>query len=443
MNKTPTTFALKSKRVILPDGERPATLLVRDGRIAEIDPLSGRDEPAEDLGELAVLPGIVDTHAHINEPGRTEWEGFETATRAAAAGGITTVIDMPLNSIPATTSLAALKTKAASAEGHCSIDYGFWGGVIPGNSRELRPMIEAGVFGFKAFLCPSGVEEFPHVDEKELRRAMPILAQAQVPLLVHAEIESAVSPDGDPSKYQTYLDSRPQAWEIEAIRLMIRLARETGCRTHIVHLSASDALGELIAARAQGVPITAETCPHYLAFDAEAIEKGHTEFKCAPPIREKANREKLWKAVREGAIEFIVSDHSPCTPALKPKGDFSKAWGGIAGLQFSLPAVWSEMSARGFKLSDLSRLMSRNTAHFLGLAKGEISPGHDADLIVFDPDASFIPQESDVLHRHRLTPYAGHQLQGKVHRTYLRGRKIYDAGQFAKPSGQVLKRSLS
>jgi allantoinase len=442
----PKEFAIRSRRVLLGQSAAPVCVWIRDGKIHKILDQPPGGVALQDFGDRVVMPGIVDTHAHINEPGRTEWEGFETATRAAAAGGITTVIDMPLNSIPATTSLKALEIKAASAKGHCAIDYGFWGGVIPGNSAELEPMIRAGAFGFKAFLCPSGVDEFPMSLEEDLRQAMPILARNGVPLLVHAEIETPNGKPGADRTYRSYLETRPQKWEVDAIRLVIRLARETGCRTHIVHLSAADALPDLAQARAQGIPVSAETCPHYLLFTAEEIADGATQFKCAPPIREKANREKLWQALRENQLEFVVSDHSPCTPALKllEKGDFGHAWGGIAGLQFSLSVVWTEMRARGFTLSDLSRLMSRNTARFLGLqaTKGAIAVGNDADLVVFDPEASFTLEPSQVLHRHNLTPYSGRKLHGRIDKTFLRGKLVYDAGKFVatQPLGERLTR---
>jgi allantoinase len=445
-------FAIRSRKVLLPGGAEPvpACIWIQDGKISRVstgaDINSEQDVPTLDVGSQVVMPGIVDTHAHINEPGRTEWEGFRTATRAAAAGGITTVIDMPLNSIPATTSLVALETKAASAQGNCSIDYGFWGGVIPGNSLELEPMIRAGAFGFKAFLCPSGVDEFPMAREEDLRKAMPILARHGIPLLVHAELETPLAHgSSDPRTYASYLDSRPPEWEVEAIRLVTRLARETGCRAHIVHLSAAAALPELEQARKAGVPITAETCPHYLMFCSESIPDGATQYKCAPPIRENSNREKLWRALRDGRIEFVVSDHSPCAPALKRQetGDFARAWGGIAGLQFSLPVVWTEMRERGFTIGDLSRLMSVHTARFLGLQKrkGAISPGFDADLVVFDPDGAFKPEPSQVLHRHSLTPYTDRALFGKVEKTFLRGSCIYDSGRFEDPMvGERLNR---
>lgn len=438
---SPSQYAIRSRRVLLQGaGEpSPACVWIQDGKISRIstDPNVSLDKDflTVDIGDHILMPGVVDTHAHINEPGRTEWEGFKTATRAAAAGGITTVVDMPLNSIPATTSLAALEAKAASALGHCTIDYGFWGGVIPGNFRELEPMIRAGAFGFKVFLCTSGVDEFPMAREEDLLKVMPILARYGIPLLVHAEIESplAASPS-DPRTYASYLRSRPPEWEVEAIRMVTRLSRNTGCRTHIVHLSASAALPEIHQARKLGVPITAETCPHYLMFCSESIPDGATQYKCAPPIREKSNREKLWQGLREGQIEFVVSDHSPCTPALKRKetGDFAGAWGGIAGLQFSLPVVWTEMRKRGFTIAGLVRLMSANTARFLGLQmrKGAIAPGFDADLIVFDPDFEFRPEPSQVLHRHSLTPYTDRALFGKVEKTFVRGHCVYDSGRF-------------
>jgi len=441
-------FAIQSRRVILPGtGEpAPATVIVCGGkieRVAEYGASSGLCEV--DVGDSVVMPGLVDTHAHINEPGRTEWEGFETATRAAAAGGITTVIDMPLNSIPATTTLQALQAKADAARGLCAIDYGFWGGVVPGNARELAPMIDAGILGFKAFLIESGVAEFPMAREDDLREAMPILARAGVPLLIHAELEGETeTASADPRLYKSYLESRPPDWEIRAVQMMIRLARETSCRVHIVHLSAAGALSDLKAARAAGIPISAETCPHYLTFTAEEIPDGATSFKCAPPIREAGNREKLWQGLIDQTIDFIVSDHSPCTPQLKSleTGNFEKAWGGIAGLQFSLPVVWTEMRARGLHLRQLTDWMSARTARFAGLRgrKGEFSPGFDADITVWNPDQAFRLESSQVKHRHSLTPYRGRSLYGVVQKTFVRGVLAFDSGAAVPvPQGVQLK----
>ena len=443
-------FALKSRRVVLP-GQAvpgPAVIVIDGGRIESVTAgdAAPKDAPVEDLGDLVVLPGGVDTHAHINEPGRTDWEGFATATAAAAAGGVTTVVDMPLNSIPATTSLAALNTKAESAAGQCRIDYGFWGGIIPGNSAELAPMIDAGIMGFKCFLIESGVDEFPMVGEAELRRAMPILASRGVPLLVHAELESPVSvAAGNPKSYGRYVASRPQRWEVDAIRMVIKLAAEFKCMTHIVHLSAGDALADIVAARAAGVPLTAETCPHYLAFTAEEIPDGATHYKCAPPIREAKNRERLWQGLAEGSIEFVVSDHSPCTPQLKlmDKGDFDHAWGGIAGLQFARAVTWTEMQRRGLGWDRLARWTSEAPATFAGLKakKGRIAAGQDADLVVFDDKSSFTLTAAMVKHRHSVTPYAGRQLSGVVRRTYLRGGVIFQEGQLPMtPRGHQLFR---
>jgi allantoinase len=429
-------FVILSQRVILPDGTRPAAVRVKDGRIASVGTPHDIpwDIPVIDVGNSALMAGVVDTHVHVNEPGRTEWEGYETATQAAAAGGITTLIDMPLNSIPVTTTVAALKVKQHAAKDHCWIDVGFWGGVVPGNTSELEGMIAQGVKGFKAFLTHSGIDDFPNVTEADLRIAMPILARHGVPLLVHAELEGEL-PNlvGMSSRsYGTFLASRPASWEVDAIRMMIRLCRETGCRVHIVHLSAADALPDLAAAKQEGLPITAETCPHYLVFAAEDIPDGATAFKCAPPIREAENRKRLWDGLRSGTLDFVACDHSPCTPGLKlpESGDFLRAWGGISSLQFSLPVLWTQARARGFTLDDLARWVCQRTAAFAGLdeRKGAIAPGFDADFVVWNPDAVFLVDADRIRHRHPVTPYLGRALVGVVERTYLRGNPIHVSG---------------
>jgi allantoinase len=440
-------LVLKSRRVVFPDGVREAAIAIRGEKIAAV--LDPANVPAGatvvDVGDAVIMPGLVDTHAHINEPGRTEWEGFETATRACAAGGITTVVDMPLNSIPVTTTRAALLEKQKASQGRTYVDHGFWGGVVPGNERELEPLVSAGALGFKAFLVHSGIDDFPMATEADLHRAMPVLANLGVPLLVHAEIEGpAPAPDaGDPRSYATYLASRPPAWEIEAVRRMVRLCRQYGGPVHVVHLSAAGALAEALSARDEGLPFSIETCPHYLLLAAEQVPDGRTEFKCAPPIREDENRQKLWDALRDGVIDLVVSDHSPCTPALKlpNEGDFARAWGGIASLQLGLSLLWTEASGRGFDVADLAIWMCEAPARLAGLGhrKGRIAPGLDADLVVWDPGASFVVEPARLHHRHPITPYLGRTLRGEVRATYLRGKKIYDAGVFSgDPAGKPL-----
>jgi len=398
-----------------------------------------------------VLPGLVDSHVHVNEPGRTDWEGFESATRAAAAGGVTTIVDMPLNSIPATTTVAAFEAKRRAAEGKCFVDVAFWGGVVPGNQSELEPLLAAGARGFKCFLVPSGVDEFAAASERDLRSAMPTLARLGATLLVHAELPGPIDAASgrvegkrrhgavDPRVYSLYLESRPKAAEDEAIALMIRLCAEYGVHTHIVHLSSADSIAALARARADGLPLTVETCPHYLTFVAENVPDGATAYKCAPPIREAANRDRLWDALGSGVIDAIVSDHSPAPPAMKQtgSGDFLTAWGGIASLQLGLPAVWSLAAERGYPIDRVAHWMSAAPARLAGLeGKGAIAEGFDADLAIFDPDHEWRVEPSTLFHRHQLTPYAGRPVRGVVTRTYLRGRKIYERGAFlGGPSG--------
>jgi allantoinase len=441
-----TDLVVRSRRVVT-DHVGPAAIWIAGGTIERVTawddvPVGAR---VDDLGELAVLPGIVDTHVHLNEPGRTEWEGFATATRAAAIGGVTSLVDMPLNSIPPTTTREAFAAKRDAARGQCAVDVGFWGGVVPGNAGELGGMVADGVRGFKCFLVDSGVPEFGWVGEAELAPAMEILARLRVPLLVHAEVAGPIDrataslAGADPHRYATYLASRPEGAEEQAIALVTGLCKQTRARTHIVHHSAASALPLLREARAQGLPLTAETCPHYLHFTAEAIADGATPFKCAPPIRSAANRELLWNALAAGVLDFIASDHSPCTPALKA-GDFVSAWGGIAGLQLALPVVWTEASARGHTLVDIARWMAAGPAKLAGLAdKGAIAPGRHADLVAFADDERTTVTPESIHHRHHVTPYAGETLSGVVHATYLRGARIAEGGRaIATDSGVLL-----
>jgi allantoinase len=434
---------IRSRRVLLPDGIQPAEIEISGERIAAVRPIDpdtvqppSADPPAaalHDVGDLLVMPGLVDTHVHVNEPGRTEWEGFATATAAAAAGGVTTIVDMPLNSIPATTTMEGLEAKRRVAPG-TGVEVAFWGGVVPGNWDALDDLASAGVRGFKCFLSPSGVDEFPCVEERDLRRALPILARRRLPLLVHAEWPPALRPisrEDDPRAYGTWLDSRPPEAEADAIALMIALCEEFDARIHIVHLATEVALPALSAARARRLPVTVETCPHYLTFAAEEIAAGATLFKCAPPIRGRATREALWRALADGTIDLVATDHSPCPPAMKAGGDFLRAWGGIASLELSLPAVWTGAAARGIGVERVSEWLSSAPARLAGLdgRKGAIAPGMDADVVIWDPGAEFVVDEPSLHQRHKRTPYAGRRLSGTVHETWARGRLVYrDSG---------------
>ncbi len=438
-------FVLFSRRVMLPEGEQTANIYISNGKISRIELTEQPAADAENLGHKVIMPGLIDPHVHVNEPGRTEWEGFATATRAAAAGGVTALVDMPLNSDPVTTTRAAFKLKRESAAGQCWIDTGFWGGVIPGNADELEGMVEDGILGFKAFLVHSGIDDFPHSSEDDLRLAMPILARCGVPQLIHAELEGECEPQAEhvSRSYSAFLASRPNHWEDRAISLMIKLCRETGCKTHIVHLSSASALPEIEAAKAEGLPFTVETCPHYLFFAAENIPDGQPQYKCMPPIRGGENQQGLWQGLHDGVIDCVVTDHSPCTPGLKllEHGDVLHAWGGIASLQFGLPSVWTRARERGFSLSDIVRLMSTAPAQLAGLSarKGSLEAGKDADLIIFDPDATFTVQPDGIHFRHPVTPYASQELSGIVERTYLRGQLIYaDGAHVGEAVGQLL-----
>jgi allantoinase len=451
----PPELIIRGRRVVSENSVGPASLHITRGHISriaifeDVDPVA---EMVEAEPESIVMPGLVDTHVHVNEPGRTDWEGFESATRAAAAGGVTTIVDMPLNSIPATTTLEAFAAKLAAAEGKLHVDCGFWGGVVPGNKNELGNLWNAGVVGFKCFLIHSGVDEFPNVTENDLRDAMPEMAQLGAVLIVHAELPGPVeracceSSDGTPAhSYETFLRSRPRQAENEAVNLIIRLGRETGCRVHIVHHSSADALPALRTAKRFGVPITVETCPHYLHFAAEEIPDRATEFKCCPPIRERENRAQLWQALDDGTIDFVVSDHSPCPPELKlrDEGDFMKAWGGISSLQLRLPIMWTEAAARGFGVDRLTEWLCTQPARQVGLSvlKGALKPGADADVVIWNPDREFKVEPSMIHHRHKLTPYAGELLRGVVEKTFVRGQMVYDGRDFFPPPlGRVILR---
>ncbi|MEP6729852.1 MAG: allantoinase AllB [bacterium] len=430
---------IRSRRTLIDDALRPATVHVRDRIIAAIRGYDDFDSADEiiDAGDDVVMPGLVDTHVHVNEPGRTEWEGFASATRAAAAGGVTTLFDMPLNSIPATTTFAALEAKRNAARGRLSVNVGLIGGVVPGNAGELTALHAAGVRLYKCFLVPSGVDEFPHVLESDLRKALPILAELDATLLVHAELPECIvaMPTGDARRYATYLASRPDAAETNAVALMIRLAEEFSARVHIVHLSSEHSLPLIRAARARGVRITCETCPHYLVFSADEIADRATQFKCAPPIRDRGTRDALWNALISGDISLIASDHSPCPPTMKDleHGDFFQAWGGIASLQLGLPAVWHDAKARGLSIPQIARWMSVAPAKLAGLehSKGRLAAGFDADIVVWNPDAPVIVDDIALQHRHPLTPYRGRTLTGAVRTTYVGGVAVYRDGYFA------------
>ncbi|XP_055799902.1 allantoinase, mitochondrial [Salvelinus fontinalis] len=438
-----TVSAVRSSRVLCGTEIRPALIVIKEGKIHKILPESSGstgDTAAGcdvlDVGDRLVMPGIVDCHVHVNEPGRTTWEGFWTATRAAAAGGVTTIVDMPLNSIPPTTTLDNFHEKMAAASGKCFVDTAFWGGVIPGNQLELLPMIQAGVAGFKCFLIHSGVEEFPHVTDEDLHMAMKQLQGTGSVLLFHAERDVPLpSEEADPKEYSTFLKSRPDVMELEAIRTVTELCLKYQVHCHIVHLSSAQPLALIQAAKQAGAPLTVETTHHYLSLSAEHIPAGATQFKCCPPIRGVANQEQLWSALKAGQIDMVVSDHSPCTPDLKrlDSGDFTQAWGGISSLQFGLSLFWTSASKKGFTLPDVVRLLCQRTAQLCRLdnQKGSLVPGHDADLVIWDPEKEFEVKDASIHHKNKLTPYLGLTLLGEVSVTIVRGRVVYKQGSFS------------
>ncbi len=438
--------ALRSRRVVTPEGERDAVVVIEDELISAIEPPGalGSSVVAEDLGDIALLPGLIDLHTHINEPGRTDWEGFATGTRAAAAGGFTTIIDMPLNCLPETTNVASLELKRAAAQGQCMVDYALWGGAVDGNQQEIEPLALAGVPGFKCFLIYPGCDGFTSIDQANLRTALPHIARTGLPLLVHAElaepIDAAVArlnrAGADWHQYATYLASRPDEAELQAIQMLLELCREFGFKLHIVHLSTAEALPMLRQARAEGLDLTVETCPHYLHGAAEEIGDGATLWKCAPPIRSRANREQLWAALLDGTIDCIATDHSPCPPSMKrleatqlgeEAGRFDEAWGGIASLSTALPVLWTQCVQRGISLAQLSRWTASTPASIAGLQRhvGCIQPGMHANLAAFDTEASFTVTPECLHYRHAISPYMGETLRGVVRKTWLRGQPVY------------------
>ncbi|XP_040204858.1 allantoinase, mitochondrial-like isoform X1 [Rana temporaria] len=450
MNITPGSkiSIIRSKRVILADTISSCDIIISDGKISNVLPWGKHVTSGAkllDVGDLVVMAGIIDPHVHVNEPGRTDWEGYRTATLAAAAGGITAIVDMPLNSLPPTTSVTNFRTKLQAAKGQCYVDVAFWGGVIPDNQVELIPMLQAGVAGFKCFLINSGVPEFPHVSVIDLHTAMSELQGTNSVLLFHAELEMAKNAPkiGDPTLYETFLDSRPDDMEVAAVELVADLCQQYKVRCHIVHLSSAQSLTIIRKAKEAGAPLTVETTHHYLSLSSEHIPPGATYYKCCPPVRGHRNKEALWNALLQGHIDMVVSDHSPCTPDLKllKEGDYMEAWGGISSLQFGLPLFWTSARTRGFSLTDVSQLLSSNPAKLCGLGnrKGAIKVGYDADLVIWDPDREFQVQENDIHHKNKLTPYLGFLLQGKVMATLVRGTLVYFKGKHvAQPTGELV-----
>lgn len=442
-------FGIYSSRILTESGFLDGTILITNGIISKLErgKLLNAPCPIEDLGDLVVMPGLIDSHVHINEPGRTEWEGFETITKAAISGGITSLVDMPLNSSPVTTSVEALNIKLEAAKGKLFCNCGFYGGIVPDNLDKLDALCEAGILGVKAFMTHSGIDDFPNVNESELKEGLRIIQPHGITLLAHAELdtyhEGIEAFEKNPTNYLAYLSSRPREWEDKAIDILIDVCESTGAHVHIVHLSSSNSIEKIMKAREKGLPLTVETCPQYLYFSAEEIPNGNTLFKCAPPIREKENNEKLWGALKDGIIDFIVTDHSPATPALKEieSGNLQKAWGGIASVQFSLPVIWTAAQKRGFTIEDVSKWTSTAVAKFLQIdtTKGKIAKGYDADLVVWNPEEIFTVKKEDIHFRHKVTPYIGEELLGVVKQTYLAGLKVFENGKIdSTPHGKFL-----
>lgn len=442
-------FALHSHQIVSSEGIFSGAIVCEEGKIKKICKSTSeipKNIPLYDYSKYVIMPGLIDCHVHVNEPGRTHWEGFASATQAAAAGGVTTLIDMPLNCSPVTTSKMNLETKLAELDNKLWVNCGFWGGVIPDSINDLDVLLQSGVFGAKVFLTHSGLDEFPNVSREHLERIMPIMAKHKLPLLVHAELESCIhtsNHQNDVKKYQNFLDSRPDRWELDAIKMMIELAGRYQCRVHIVHLSSAQALPLFEEAKKRRVPISTETCPHYLYLHAEQIPDGSTIHKCTPPIRNQINSESLWLGLKNRLIDFIASDHSPCDPALKKfeTGDFNQAWGGISSLQLTLPIVWSQAKSHKLSLYDVYHLLSLQPARFLGLDhhKGEIKIGYDADLVIWDPESSWFIEANQLFMRHKISPYIQQTLKGKIHRTYLSGRICFDEGRVSEEAyGSIL-----
>jgi allantoinase len=439
------TSLIYSERCFIAGKLQPASISFTGGKITDIH--FSKLPAAEDLGNAIIMPGVIDAHVHINEPGRTEWEGFETATQAAAAGGISTIVDMPLNASPVTTTAAAFAIKLAAAENKLHVNVGFYGGLVPGNINDLEDLIKSGVLGIKCFLTHSGIDEFPNVGRKELEEAMPIIARYGIPVLAHCELyDEEVECDfaTNPDSYRHYLASRPKQWENDAVALMIELCRKYNCRTHIVHVSSAESLEQIADAKKEGLPLTAETCPHYIYFHAENIPDGNTLFKCAPPIREKDNNELLKNALVSGVLDFITTDHSPAPHTIKQidTGDLLTAWGGISSLQFLLAASYTAMKDK-LTLEQFIPLLTEHPAVFLKLdhRKGFLKAGYDADIVVWNPEDKFTVREQDILHRHTISPYIGEELNAVVQQTIINGVTVFKNTRISdksKPNGESI-----